>query len=105
MKGTQPLNAYGRALREEQAGAPAIEWPARTSGYVGEAWIRLEYRGEIDAPFRELYVDSDMLGQRATRAGWMIESLHRGEEGGYLVSLTRQSPTPAGQPTPHKEAP
>ena len=75
--------------REEASDAPPIEWPPRTGEYVGEAWIRLEYRGALGAPFRELYLDSDTLSQRAGEAGWRTDITFDGEGGSYLARLTR----------------
>lgn len=70
--------------------------------YPGEAWIRLEYRGEIGAPFRELYVDVDGFRDRARRAGWRVDLPFQDERGAFLARLTRPSgPTsPEGDPRP-----
>ncbi len=65
------------------------DWPPREEGgYIGEAWIQLEYGGERGPPFRELYVDYDNLVQRATSGGWNCELAYR-DGGGYLAQLRR----------------
>lgn len=102
------LAPYGRALRDYHAGAqdavlivhsdlgehdempvglPEISWPSRSSDYPGEAWIRLEYRGDLGPPFRELYVDRGTLTERATGAGWKTEIVFEGDAGGYVARL------------------
>ncbi len=63
-----------------------------SEGYWGEAWIKLEYRGEEAPPFRELYVDAQTMTQRAEAAGWRCEVLHRDEFGAYVARLTRRAP-------------
>ena len=75
--------------REEAPGAPRMRWPSRTSDYLGEAWIRLEYGGESGPPFRELYLDRETLAEHAERADWSTEIVFRGEPVGYLARLTR----------------
>jgi SAM-dependent methyltransferase len=77
------------ARREESPGSPQISWPSRTADYLGEAWVRLEYLGDMGAPFRELYVDSDTLSQRAGDAGFTTDLVFEGEGGGYLARLAR----------------
>ena len=65
-------------------------WPPPTAdGYPGEAWIELEYRGAVGAPFRELYVDAGTLAARAERAGWQCTIAFGDAEGGYLARLAR----------------
>lgn len=86
--GGQILVDSGEAnVREPASGAPDLEWPPRTGEYIGEAWIRLEYEGRLGAPFRELYVDFDTLGQHAAARGWAAERIFE-EGGGYLARLT-----------------
>lgn len=68
------------------AGAPP---PVSSEGaYPGEATIRLEYRGELAPPFRELYVDADTLARRAAEAGWLCEFPFREEGGAFLARLS-----------------
>lgn len=65
-----------------------LEWPEQASEYDGEAWIRLEYRGEIGPPFRELYLDLATLDEIAAECGWSLGVAFEDEEGGYLARLT-----------------
>ena len=70
------------------AHAPSWDWPPPTpDAYLGEAWIRLEYRGDVAPPFRELYLDSDALIERAGRLGWRCELAYTDETGAYLACL------------------
>jgi SAM-dependent methyltransferase len=70
------------------ADAPRWDWPPPTvDAYVGEAWIRLQYRDEVAPPFRELYLDSATLIERAGRLGWRCELAFTDETGGYLACL------------------
>ncbi len=70
------------------AHAPRWDWPPLTADrYVGEAWIRLEYRDEVAPPFRELYLDSETLIERAAHFGWRCELAYTDETGGYLACL------------------
>ena len=68
----------------------AVHWPPTEAGYVGEAWIELEYRGERGPPFRELYADMLTLGAHAERASWTCDIVFEGESGGYLARLTER---------------
>lgn len=66
-------------------------WQGPEEGaYRGEAWIRLEYRNVVGAPFRELYVDGDTLATRARGAGWRFEPAFEDGTGAYLARLTRR---------------
>lgn len=71
--------------------APQIDWPDRAGGYVGEAWICLEYDGRRGALFRELYVGWETMARHAEAGGWHPEPLYQGE-GGYVARLTRDDP-------------
>lgn len=70
--------------------APAAELALDDSRYPGEAWIRLEYRGEKGPPFRELYCDSETLAEHAAAAGWEAEVVFRDRLLGYVARLTRR---------------
>lgn len=87
--GGQILVDSGEALiSEPPPGAPEWEWPEPTAdGYPGEAWIRLEYRGEVGAPFRELYADAETLAAHVERGGWRCEFAFTDEAGAYLARL------------------
>lgn len=67
----------------------AWEWPPAETDYPGEAWIRLEYRGELGEPFRELYVDLETLTRHAGAAGWTAQPAYQDATGSYLVRLVR----------------
>ncbi len=70
----------------DEAAAVAVE---DASGYAGEAWIELEYKGERGPPFRELYCDSETLEEHAIAAGYQPEIVFRDEYGAYVARLTR----------------
>ena len=74
--------------RHVVTGTGGFDWPARTGDYVGEAWIRLEYLGQVGEPFRELYVDFDTLKERSNRQGWDCKRVF-GETEPYVACLTR----------------
>lgn len=56
--------------------------------YIGEIEFQLEYRGEMGAPFLQLYVDSDTLTEHARPAGWSVSIVAR-EGQSYLAQLVR----------------
>jgi len=66
------------------------DWPPRTGDYVGEAWVRLAFRGEAGPPFRELYADFDTLAARVRGAGWTCEQIF-GEGPDNFVARLRPS--------------
>lgn len=79
-----PANVTG----ESDDPAVVISFP-EDGGYPGEAWIALEYRGEIGRPFRELYADPDTLIEHAVATGWNCEIVFHDSLGGYVARLTR----------------
>lgn len=90
--GGQILVDSGEAVEAEPpARSPedGWNWPSSGSGYRGEAWIRLEYRGEVGSPFSELYVDGGTFGERARLAGWGFQTVFEDETGAYLAHLTK----------------
>ena len=94
------LNSGGQILvdsgdvrhRQVVTGTGGFDWPPRTGDYVGEAWIRLEYLGEVGEPFRELYVDFDTLKESSNRQGWDCERVF-GETESYVARLTQPDRT------------
>lgn len=73
---------------EPPAGAPELEWPATTpDAYRGEAWIRLEYRGVIGPPFRELYLGAEEMMAHAALCGWRCDIAFMDDSGAYLACL------------------
>lgn len=74
-------------LQEMPHDAPRPEWPNEPSVYVGESWIRLEYRGDRGEPFRELYIDHSTLAGHAERAGWRCDVIFLDEHGAYTALL------------------
>ena len=73
---------------EPRAGAPKLVWPSPTSdGYRGEAWIRLEYAGEIGPPFRELYLGAEAMMAHAALCGWRCDIAFTDDSGAYLACL------------------
>jgi hypothetical protein len=69
------------------AHAPRMEWPNEPSTYVGESWMRLEYAGEMGAPFRELFIDHATLEGHAERAGWRCEIVFHEESGAFTAVM------------------
>lgn len=75
-------------IGEPRAGAPQLVWPPPTNdGYRGEAWIRLEYEGEIGPPFRELYLGAEEMLAHAALCGWRCDIAFTDESGAYLACL------------------
>ncbi len=74
--------------RQVVTGTGGLDWPARTGDYIGEAWIRLEYLGQVGEPFRELYVDFDTLKERSNRQGWDCKRVF-GETESFVACLTQ----------------
>ena len=73
---------------EPRTGAPKLVWPPPTSeGYRGEAWIRLEYGGEIGPPFRELYLGAEVMMAHAALCGWRCDIAYTDDSGAYLACL------------------
>lgn len=89
------LNAGGRVILDSSRiepqtpppNAPPVEWPAVPRPYDGEAWIRLEYKGERGDPFRELYLDHTTLEGHAERAGWRCDLIFLDEHGTFTAVL------------------
>lgn len=82
---------------EHSSETVSMSWPdgpAWPEAYPGEAWIRLEYEGEVAPPFRELYVGPRVLQQQAAAAGWMCDLAFEGEHDSYLARLVPIDHTP-----------
>ena len=88
------LDSASPRRRSSQDKAPELEWPERTSDYLGEAWVRLEYRGGggggIGPPFQELYVDYLTMADRAAPAGLAWYRVFSGDEESYVARLVRK---------------
>jgi SAM-dependent methyltransferase len=91
--GGQILLDSGPGRLVGEAGDAAIAVPVDDSGYPGEAWIELEYRGEKGPPFRELYADSETLCEAARANGWVCEIVFRDGHGGYVARLSYSQET------------
>lgn len=72
---------------DDDPGREDVDLPTEEPSYPGEAWIRLEYDGELGPAFRELYVEEDVLAERAGAGGWACSFVHRDEEGSYVAQL------------------
>ncbi len=73
----------------EDADTPPSPRPARLGErYIGEMRFRLEYRGKKGPPLAWLFLNSDLLAERAMKAGWSSEVVWHEEEGHYLARLT-----------------
>ncbi len=82
---------------EPRAGAPKLDWPPATSDrYRGEAWIRLEYAGEIGPPFRELYLGAEAMMAHAALCGWRCDIAFTDDSGAYLACLRPGRPIAQG---------
>ena len=84
------LDSASPRRRSSQDEAPELEWPERMSDYLGEAWVRLEYKGQIGPPFQELYVDYRTMADRAAPAGLAWDRVFSGDEESYVVRLVRK---------------
>jgi SAM-dependent methyltransferase len=84
---------------EHSSETVSITWPDEPAGpdaYPGEAWIRLEYDGDVAPPFRELYVGARVLQQRAAAAGWTCHLAFEGKHDSYLARLVPIDDRPDG---------
>jgi len=63
--------------------------------YVGEIQFQLEFDGQRGDPFSQLYIDPDTLSILATRAGWEVEIVCRGDDGAFLSRLRRSGESAA----------
>jgi SAM-dependent methyltransferase len=87
--GGQVLLDSGPANLVGQPDDAAVALPVdEEAGYPGEVWIELEYLGKKGPPFRELYVDSEMLARHASSGGWECDIIFRDGHGGYVARLT-----------------
>lgn len=59
----------------------------RAGRYYGQFRLQLEYKGQRGTPFGWLYVDPEVLTDRALKAGWGCQVIHREEDGNYLARL------------------
>ncbi len=74
---------------DEDGDTPPLPRPARLGGrYIGEMRFRLEYKGKKGPSLAWLFLDSDLLAERAMKAGWTTEVIWQEEEGHYLARLT-----------------
>ncbi|MEW5804197.1 MAG: class I SAM-dependent methyltransferase [bacterium] len=55
--------------------------------YIGEVKFQMEYKGKKGSPFWWLFVDPDMLTEKASKAGWSCEVIYREWDGHYLSRL------------------
>ena len=62
--------------------------------YHGEFRLQLEYKGQSGTFFGWLYVDPEVLADRALKAGWECQVIHREEDGSYLARLVSSDSTP-----------
>lgn len=87
-KGQILVDSGAAMICEPRPGAPKLAWPAPTAeGYRGEAWIRLEYGGELGSAFRELYLGADEMSVQAARCGWRCDIAYTDDSGAYLACL------------------
>ncbi len=84
------LDSASPRRRSSQDEAPELEWPERMSDYLGEAWVRLEYKEQIGPPFQELYVDYRTMVDRAAPAGLAWDRVFSGNEESYVARLVRK---------------
>jgi SAM-dependent methyltransferase len=89
-------------LEGEEIQPMGPDWEA--GEYPGELHYQVEFRGERGAPFPQLFVDPKTLARIAGGEGWTSTVCWKGEEGEYLVRLTRTaektlSPGGAEEPT------
>jgi SAM-dependent methyltransferase len=65
-----------------------LEEKAESGQYFGEMGVQLEYNGIKGEPFKELYVEPDLLCEIASSSGWRCQIILREAKGRYLAQLT-----------------
>jgi len=71
-------------------GPPPGEMSWDEGEYPGELQYQMEFRGELGAPFPQLFIDPATLDRVATEAGWKLELAWQGRAGEFLARLTRE---------------
>ena len=66
-----------------------IDYPS-TGRYFGEVGFRMQYKDTIGEPFSWLYIDFDMLKQKAEANGYEAEMVAQGEHYDYLARITKK---------------
>ena len=83
------LDSYDPTWTRDPDGAPSREAGGPSDRYTGEMRFRLEYKGKKGPTLAWLFLDSELLAERAMKAGWSCEVIWQEEEGHYLARLTR----------------
>lgn len=79
-----------RRFASDWRASDGVRVASREDGrYVGEIQFQLEFDGQRGDPFSQLYVDPRTLSILASRAGWEVEIVYRGEDGTFLSRLRR----------------
>ena len=86
------LDSYDPDWTEDADTPPSPRAARRGDRYLGEMRFRLEYKGKKGPTLAWLFLDSQLLTERAMKAGWSCEVIWREEEGHYLARLTRANP-------------
>lgn len=63
----------------------------RPAGYHGEVQFQYEYRNEMGAPFKWLYIDQDTLIELGQRLGWVVQILYEDGNDQYLARMEIRS--------------
>ena len=58
--------------------------------YYGEHSFQMQYKDTIGEPFDWLYIDADILKEKAGRYGYVVEVVAEGEHYDYLARLTKR---------------
>ena len=86
-------NAGGQLLidstdvRELPELSALLDRNAQTGRYFGEMEVRIEYKNIIGEPFKELFIDPDLLSEAAIKSGWTCQIILREKGGRYLAQL------------------
>ncbi|MFI5339105.1 MAG: class I SAM-dependent methyltransferase [Candidatus Methylomirabilales bacterium] len=86
------LDSYDPTWTHDPDGAPSRGAGGPSDRYIGEMRFRLEYKGKKGPTLAWLFLDSELLAERAMKAGWSCEVIWQEEEGHYLARLTRADP-------------
>lgn len=86
------LDSYDPTWTEDQDGAASWKGSNPAGRYIGEMRFRLEYRGRKGPTLSWLFLDAQLLAERAMKGGWSCEVIWQEEEGHYLARLTRADP-------------
>ncbi|MFY9574858.1 MAG: methyltransferase domain-containing protein [Blastocatellia bacterium] len=75
-------------IREIPELSALVERKAETGQYFGEQQVQIEYKNLKGEPIKELFVESELLTETASRSGWTCQIIRADKGGRYLAQLT-----------------